>query len=84
MDGLKTSRNLGGRPKGSLNKENKALREMILGALDKCGGEEYLARQAEENPGPFMALLGKVLPTTLDGQIGHVINWPVNAPGIES
>ena len=40
---------------------------MILGALDDAGGREYLARQAVENPGPFMALLGKVLPTTLEG-----------------
>ena len=35
---------------------------MILGALDDAGGQAYLARQAEENPGPFMALVGKVLP----------------------
>lgn len=49
------------------NKENKALREMILQALDDQpgGGVEYLKIQAVENPGPFMTLLGKVLPTTL-------------------
>jgi hypothetical protein len=41
---------------------------MILGALDKVGGEDYLARQAIENPGPFMGLIGKVLPTTLVGE----------------
>lgn len=33
-----------GRPKGSLDKNNKALREMILEALEKKGGAEYLAR----------------------------------------
>lgn len=51
------------------NKENKALREMILQALDDQpgGGVEYLKSQAVENPGPFMSLLGKVLPTTLAG-----------------
>lgn len=51
------------------NKENKALREMILQALDDQpgGGVEYLKIQAVENPGPFMSLLGKVLPTTLAG-----------------
>jgi len=49
------------------DKHNRALREMILQALtdQPGGGVEYLKRQAVENPGPFMTLLGKVLPTTL-------------------
>lgn len=33
-----------GRPKGALNKENKQLREMILEALEKRGGVDYLAQ----------------------------------------
>ena len=49
------------------NKVTKALKEMILGALDDAGGQKYLAQQAIDNPGPFMALVGKVLPTTLAG-----------------
>ncbi len=65
-----------GRPKGVPNKATKALKEMILGALDGVGGEEYLMRQALENPGPFMTLVGKVLPTTLAGD-------PDNPIGIE-
>ena len=56
-----------GRPKGTPNKATKALKDMILGALSEAGGQAYLARQAEENPGPFMTLVGKVLPTTLAG-----------------
>ena len=56
-----------GRPKGSLDKGNAALRDMILGALDDAGGREYLSRQAEEKPVAFLALIGKVLPTTLEG-----------------
>ena len=40
---------------------------MILGALDDAGGQAYLKKQAEENPGPFLTLIGKVLPTTLAG-----------------
>lgn len=55
-----------GRVKGTQNKITKAVKEMILGALDDVGGQSYLARQAEENPGPFMTLLGKVLPTQLE------------------
>jgi hypothetical protein len=54
-----------GRKPGVTNKQTKALKDMILGALSDVGGQAYLARQAEENPGPFLALVGKVLPTTL-------------------
>ena len=32
---------------------------MILGALDGVGGQAYLKRQAEENPGPFLTLMGR-------------------------
>lgn len=58
-----------GRPKGCLNKTNQALRDMILQALhdQPGGGVEYLKIQAVENPGPFMTLLGRVLPTTIAG-----------------
>lgn len=56
-----------GRPKGSTNKSTKALKDMILAALDKKGGEEYLMKQADENPTAFLTLIGKVLPTTLAG-----------------
>lgn len=58
-----------GRPKGSRNKTTALLKDAILKAADAAGnkvGEEgmvsYLTEQAEQNPGPFMALLGKVLP----------------------
>lgn len=56
-----------GRPKGKQNKNTTLLKDMILQALDKAGGIEYLAAQAEENPGPFMSLVGKVLPTQITG-----------------
>lgn len=56
-----------GRKPGSKNKFTMAVKEMILGALDKAGGIEYLARQADENPAAFMALVGKVLPTQVTG-----------------
>jgi hypothetical protein len=59
--------NPNGRPKGSPNKTTKALKEMILGALDQAGGEAYLLQQARENPNAFLTLVGKVLPTTLAG-----------------
>lgn len=51
-----------GRPKGVQNKMTKALKEMILEALENKGGVEYLERQADENPTAFLTLVGKVLP----------------------
>jgi len=59
----------GGRPKGAPNKNTKALKDMILGALDKAGGEKYLQRQADDNPNAFLSLIGKVLPTELKGSL---------------
>jgi hypothetical protein len=58
-----------GRPKGLPNKMTTLLKDAILLAAEEAGGKGglvgYLKRQALENPGPFMALLGKVLPTQL-------------------
>ena len=54
-----------GRPKGSRNRLNTSLKEMILGALNGAGGAGWLARQADENPVAFMALLAKLLPLEL-------------------
>lgn len=56
-----------GRKPGVPNKATKALKEMILGALDGAGGQDYLQKQAAENPTAFLTLIGKVLPTTLSG-----------------
>ncbi len=56
-----------GRPKGSENKITKDLKTMILKALDQAGGVEYLAHQANEKPAAFLALVGKVLPMTVQG-----------------
>ena len=56
----------GGRRKGTPNKLNADVKAMILAALDKVGGEEYLVRQAETNPTAFMTLLGKILPTMIN------------------
>ena len=65
-----------GRPRGVPNKITTDLKAMILGALNDAGGQRYLARQAIENPGPFMALLGKILPTQVastDGSQMHLL-----------
>lgn len=64
-----------GRPKGSLNKTTALLKDAILEAATLAGGKEglvgYLRVQAEANPGPFMALLGKVLPIQINASVKH-------------
>jgi len=66
-----------GRPKGVPNKATALLKDAILQAAEKAGGPDgiagYLKEQAEKNPGPFMALLGKVLPMQITGKDGEPI-----------
>jgi hypothetical protein len=62
-----------GRPKGALNNINADVRAMILDALNRVGGERYLARQAEKNPVAFMSLVGRILPTTVSNADGSPI-----------
>jgi hypothetical protein len=66
------------------------LKEAILKAAEKAGGEEgtvgYLKQQAILNPGPFLGLLGKILPKTHAGQRDNpikqhgTIEWVVRRP----
>jgi hypothetical protein len=69
-------RKTGGRQKGTPNKLTGNLKEQILEAASRAGGGDiatYLHTQAIENPGPFMALLGKVLPMQVTGEDGGAI-----------
>ena len=73
------SGNPAGRPKGEPNKLTSDVKAMILQALELAGdkvagpdaevrgGVAYLADQAQKNPAAFCALVGKVLPLTLQG-----------------
>ena len=58
-----------GKPKGAVTKNTKALKDMILTALDGAGGAEYLERRANDprTASAFLALIGKVLPMTIAG-----------------
>lgn len=60
-----------GRPKGMPNKTTKELKDMILEALSESGGVSYLVQQAHEKPAAFMALVGKVLPLQVKGELEH-------------
>ena len=63
-----------GRPKGVPNKTTTLLKDAVLKAAEVAGGGEpdslvnYLVGQAKQNPGPFMTLLGKVLPMQVSGE----------------
>ena len=72
----------GGSRLGKPNKVTTALKDMILGALDKAGGEAYLARQANENPASFLTLVGKVLPLQLAGHDGGAIQFILSADDV--
>lgn len=68
----KGSPKTGGRQKGVPNKTTAILKDAILTAAELAGGGKdglvnYLKTQASANPGPFMALLGKVLPMQIAG-----------------
>jgi hypothetical protein len=80
----KGSPKLGGRKKGVPNKITKSLKDAIIGALDKAGGEDYLLNVATTDPRTFCTLVGKVLPmqvTGEDGQGGIVVKVITNVSG---
>jgi len=58
-----------GRRKGVPNKTTATLKEMILQAVDKAGGVDYLVAQSKENPSAFMTLAGKVLPLQVNANV---------------
>lgn len=57
-----------GRPKGSPNKRTAAIRDMIVSALERAGGEDYLFEQAQKDPKTFLSLVAKVMPTQVTGE----------------
>jgi hypothetical protein len=71
-----------GRPKGLPNKTTALLKDAILKAAATAGGEGglegYLAIQATLSPGPFLALLGKVLPLQLANDDGSPVGFTFN------
>lgn len=79
-----------GRPKGSPNKTTAIIKDAIIQAATNAGdGDmvEYLTQQARMNPGPFMSLLGKVLPMQIAGdpdnpvKLVHKIERIIVRPG---
>lgn len=67
----------GGRKAGVPNKLTVEIKDMIRNALEASGGQQYLMRQAEENPTAFLTLIGKIIPSdgklsvTHSGSVAH-------------
>lgn len=59
------SGNPSGKPKGAANHLTRDLKDMILGALQDGGGQDWLRQQMTENPVAFMTLVGKIVPTEM-------------------
>lgn len=62
-----------GKPKGAKNKDAALIRDMIAQALTEVGGVAYLAAVAQSHPGPFLALIGKVMPIQVEGAGGGAV-----------
>jgi|JI10StandDraft_1071094.scaffolds.fasta_scaffold1610153_2 hypothetical protein len=58
-----------GKPKGAVTKVTADIKGMILTALTKAGGAEYLERRANDprTAAAFLGLVGKVLPMQISG-----------------
>ena len=71
----------GGRQKGTPNKLNSDIKEMVLGALSDVGGREYLAARAIDTPAAFLTLVGKILPLQLvsDGSGSNHLHFHLEA-----
>lgn len=66
-----------GRPKGSLDKGGKLIREMVVEALDGAGGVAYLQATALSHQAAFLTLLGKVLPIQVTGEDGGAVKHSI-------
>ncbi len=63
----------GGRKKGTPNKLTRDMKEAIIQAFNNAGGIEYLEKVAKEDQRTFCTLLGRVLPMTVDGEVGVTV-----------
>lgn len=79
MSKQKGATKTGGRQRGTPNKFNAGIREMVVQALDEAGGVSYLKAQSELNPVAFLGLVGKVLPLQIKSDVDVngklVIEW---------
>lgn len=70
----------GGSRKGAPNKNTAAIKDMILEALNRVGGVEYLMECAKDDKSKtaFLGLVGKVLPLQITGDGGGPVGFAIN------
>jgi hypothetical protein len=69
-----------GRVKGVPNKLTGEVRAMVVKALDRAGGADYLLQQAQANPTAFLTLVGKLMPTKVEGDADAPVTIVVKRP----
>ncbi len=58
-----------GRKKGVPNRLTKTLKQAIEAAFHEVGGEQWLVQLAESDPKTFASLLGRLIPSEINGQV---------------
>jgi hypothetical protein len=58
-----------GRAKGTPNRTTREIKEIVLEALDRLGGPEYLERVGLEKPEVFCQLLARVIPSQIKAEL---------------
>jgi hypothetical protein len=66
---------VGGRQKGTPNKNTAAVKEALLKCYERIGSDKALAAWAEENKTEFYKLWGRMLPQELTGADGGPIEF---------
>ena len=66
-----------GRPKGSIDKGNALIRDMLAQALEQLGGVEYLVECGNDSrtKAAFLGLIGKMMPMQVTGAEGGPVQF---------
>lgn len=83
MSKRKGDKKTGGRQKGTPNKVNTDIKNIVIQALNEIGGVSYLKVQSELNPVAFMGLVGKVLPLQIKNDVNLAGKMVIEWKGIE-
>ena len=59
-----------GRPKGSVNKTTASVKQALTEAFERRGGVPALLRWADDQPGEFYKLWGRLVPVEVTGEGG--------------
>ena len=69
-----------GKPRGAVNKAGAEVKTMLIEALSEIGGKDYLIAKAKSHPAPFLALIGKLIPSEVKAEVTGKDGAPFFAP----